>query len=577
MTFLAPLLGLSPDQLATFAANTGLPSSTVDAIVAAQRGNPNGGGGNPAPNISNLPTAPAPPPMAPTYTGQDAFTARAMGLPAPSNAELPQPASNDQASNVIPAGDLFAQRATGMTQAQLQGSQTPTTPSAADSVNNQPGAGSGQIQAKTGGEQFPYPALNLPGVPDVSKQTAAIEGAQGNIEAASDAATKVLAQAADDDNTIRTNWITNSNSYNQKLQDIQATTKADLASREQQIDSLGNVLQTLKLDPQHFWAEQSTPQTLMNVVGMALGAFGASVRGGPNFAQQIIDNAISRDIDAQKQNFENTKAAYNAKVSAYGLARQAGLDDEDATKAAYAMAHQNFADQIAGVQARVGNAMSNAQLANMRNTATITGQQAIAGLKQGNYQDAMGRAQLLQTYAYNRFMYDQAYGEGTADAPGVDGAIETARRAVQMDPTIDPDMKKAELTSIGNISEMMGIRTQLTNAYVNLANVTKAGNVIGQHILPSSWTETGRQTEEAESALKAIGQQLSKSGRWQEPQVKNFMEGVTPHLMAGNAERAQQLQTNLHLLESHYTTDFSNLTGRARQIMSTIAGGSPNA
>ena len=71
-------------------------------------------------------------------------------------------------------------------------------------------------------------------------------------------------------------------------------------------------------------------QRLMSAVSIALGAFGSSLTGGPNFAMQLVNDRINRVIDAQKAEIEKKKTqASNAAqlfrdmVNVYGDERTA--------------------------------------------------------------------------------------------------------------------------------------------------------------------------------------------------------------------------------------------------------------
>ena len=60
-----------------------------------------------------------------------------------------------------------------------------------------------------------------------------------------------------------------------------------------------------KIDPEHFWNSRTTGQRVMATIGMALGGLSSGMGGGPNYAAQIINSAIDRDVNAQKANIDN--------------------------------------------------------------------------------------------------------------------------------------------------------------------------------------------------------------------------------------------------------------------------------
>lgn len=56
-----------------------------------------------------------------------------------------------------------------------------------------------------------------------------------------------------------------------------------------------------KIDPRGSFGK-SAGNTIASALAMGLGAFASSITGTPNYAMQLIESAIQRDIDAQKEN-----------------------------------------------------------------------------------------------------------------------------------------------------------------------------------------------------------------------------------------------------------------------------------
>lgn len=95
------------------------------------------------------------------------------------------------------------------------------------------------------------------------------------------------------------------------------------------------------VDPGHYWASRSTGGKIAGIIGLALGALGAG-NDGVNKAAGMMNQAIDRDIDAQKAEFEQRLKKGQASVagaqSAYAVARQIYGDDAAASAAAKALA-----------------------------------------------------------------------------------------------------------------------------------------------------------------------------------------------------------------------------------------------
>lgn len=61
---------------------------------------------------------------------------------------------------------------------------------------------------------------------------------------------------------------------------------------------------SVRMDPEGFFHERGIFGTIMAAVSVGLGSLGSQVMGGPNTALQIINDAIGRDIDAQRADIE---------------------------------------------------------------------------------------------------------------------------------------------------------------------------------------------------------------------------------------------------------------------------------
>lgn len=87
----------------------------------------------------------------------------------------------------------------------------------------------------------------------------------------------------------------------------QEANEADAAAkaRAQQVANM-------KVDPDRKMNELGGLSRIGAAIAMGLGAFGAALTHTQNFAQQIIENAINRDIDAQKEEIANAKDSARA-------------------------------------------------------------------------------------------------------------------------------------------------------------------------------------------------------------------------------------------------------------------------
>lgn len=105
-------------------------------------------------------------------------------------------------------------------------------------------------------------------------------------------------------------------SMEHRRQAMQEADAADAESRKR-----AQEVAAMKVDPNRLWNKASTGQKIVGGIfaglGLALGGIGAGMTKGPNYAMEIIQSAINRDIDAQKEEIQNAKdgAAELAKIS----------------------------------------------------------------------------------------------------------------------------------------------------------------------------------------------------------------------------------------------------------------------
>lgn len=99
------------------------------------------------------------------------------------------------------------------------------------------------------------------------------------------------------------------------------------------IDERREEVSEMGLDPDRIWHEKGTGAQIVAAIAQALGAFGQGLTGGPNVAADIINSAISRDLEAQRYAIEQAKGDVEGQE---GLLAQlyAELGDMDAAQAA---------------------------------------------------------------------------------------------------------------------------------------------------------------------------------------------------------------------------------------------------
>jgi hypothetical protein len=119
-----------------------------------------------------------------------------------------------------------------------------------------------------------------------------------------------------------------------------------------------------RVDSGRFWASRTMPQKILGIIGLALGAAGTGP-DGINRSAQMMNQAIDRDIEAQKAEFEARLRKGGQKVAAaqsfYSMAREAGLDEVAATHAAKAAALEQAAAKTEAAVAGINEPMAKAK------------------------------------------------------------------------------------------------------------------------------------------------------------------------------------------------------------------------
>lgn len=140
------------------------------------------------------------------------------------------------------------------------------------------------------------------------------------------------------------------------------TADADMARILEARQAVSSMSDTV--DPGRWWASRSTPGKIAAAIGLALGAIGAG-NDGVNRAVGIIENAIGRDLEAQKAEHQirmrKGQMAVDSATSIYTLHRQLAQDDIGATDAAKATAMELAKNQIEVATARASSPLAKAQ------------------------------------------------------------------------------------------------------------------------------------------------------------------------------------------------------------------------
>jgi hypothetical protein len=139
------------------------------------------------------------------------------------------------------------------------------------------------------------------------------------------------------------------------------------------------------LDPDRWWARQSTGQRIGNLIAIALGGIGAALqaRGGyanaHNTVLEQINREIDRDIDMQKAALQAKDRGLNIKQNMFMAVRAHGATVAEAEALTRAAAQERAASQFQAAAAKLGpgeaQARAQADAAQLQQQAALTKQQ----------------------------------------------------------------------------------------------------------------------------------------------------------------------------------------------------------
>lgn len=118
-------------------------------------------------------------------------------------------------------------------------------------------------------------------------------------------------------------------------------------------------LSAMKVDPNQYWANKTTPQKIAIGIGLILGAFG---RGNDYQALDILNRAIDEDIALQKSNIMAKRGEVQEKENVYQKMMGRFKDEKAATAAAKAALYDQAQIELQKTAAKYQGAVGSAQV-----------------------------------------------------------------------------------------------------------------------------------------------------------------------------------------------------------------------
>lgn len=164
----------------------------------------------------------------------------------------------------------------------------------------------------------------------------------------------------------------------QDLEDQEALRMATLEAEKQKVDQAVNDQAQFQFDSNRFYKRMGTGQSVSAGIGIALGALAQGFGQKSNAALDILDKQVEKDLQQQQMEYGKLKDKTAAANSGYGMMRQMGLDDKEASIKFKQMAIDNlqskleaglekqFGPEVAKQKAAEAFAKQNADLENIR-------------------------------------------------------------------------------------------------------------------------------------------------------------------------------------------------------------------
>lgn len=130
-----------------------------------------------------------------------------------------------------------------------------------------------------------------------------------------------------------------------------------------QLKSEARAVASMNVDPKRAWADASTPRKIAGAVLMFLGGGLAVTTGtGKNPALEAFNQAIERDIDAQKANIRNAQKGFELNKSLYQMDLERLGSDVAAANQHRLRGIADIRSQLESIQARITNANQQANI-----------------------------------------------------------------------------------------------------------------------------------------------------------------------------------------------------------------------
>lgn len=140
-----------------------------------------------------------------------------------------------------------------------------------------------------------------------------------------------------------------------QIQQRQETQQMAVQEAMGKLDKQINEVREMKIDPDRFYKRLGTGGTILAAIAGAMGTFGATLGGGQNAALAIINNAIDRDIEAQRSEIQSKKDGVVLDQNALARMQSVYQDEIQALNAAKMMMLENAKLKVQSLAQQTSN------------------------------------------------------------------------------------------------------------------------------------------------------------------------------------------------------------------------------
>jgi hypothetical protein len=110
-----------------------------------------------------------------------------------------------------------------------------------------------------------------------------------------------------------------------------------------------------KIDPDRHWKQKGEGSRVLAALAQGLGAFGSALTKTPNYASQIVKEAVEADVRAQERDIDTKRGAVGDAANMIHYFRQKGLDQKSAALAAKMTIYERAQAKLEAMLAKTSN------------------------------------------------------------------------------------------------------------------------------------------------------------------------------------------------------------------------------